>query len=154
MRRNALLELEAEAIEVLREAAALCPRTALLFSGGKDSIVLAHLAMRAFAPAPMPFPLLHVDTGHNFPEAIAFRDAFAAVHGMTLYVRTVQASIDAGRAQEEPGPNPSRNRLQSVTLRDAIAELGLDAALGGARRDEEKSRAKERFLSHRDAFSQ
>ncbi|MDX2064469.1 MAG: sulfate adenylyltransferase subunit CysD [Fimbriimonadaceae bacterium] len=154
MRRHALLELEAEAIEVLREAAALCPRTALLFSGGKDSIVLAHLAIRAFAPAPMPFALLHIDTGHNFPEALTFRDEFARTYGLTLHVRTVQASIDAGRVQEEPGPHPSRNRLQSVTLRDAIAELALDAALGGARRDEEKARAKERFLSHRNAFSQ
>ena len=143
--------LEHEAIQILRETAAQCPRAALLFSGGKDSLVLATLARRAFAPARVPFPLLHIDTGHNFPETLAFRDAFARDGGFELVVRRVQDSIDAGRVTEETGPRASRNALQTVTLLDAIAELRLDAALGGGRRDEEKARAKERVFSHRDA---
>ncbi len=149
--RPALLDLESEAIYVLRESAAQFDRVAILFSGGKDSIVVASLAQRAFAPASPPFSLLHIDTGHNFPETLDFRDAFAARTGYELVVRRVEDSIAAGRAQEEPGPFPSRNALQSVTLMDAIHELRLDAVIGGARRDEERARAKERFFSHRDA---
>ncbi len=151
---HGLAELEAEAIYVLRECAGQFDRTALLFSGGKDSIVLAHLAQLAFRPARFPFPLLHIDTGHNFPETIAFRDAFVAKHGLNLEVRYVQDSIDHGRVREEEGENRSRNALQTVTLLDTIKELRLDAAIGGARRDEEKARAKERFLSHRDTYGQ
>jgi len=144
--------LEHEAIHILREAAAQCERVALLFSGGKDSIVLVRLAQKAFHPARPPFPLLHVDTGHNFPETLAFRDRLAATTGLRLIVRQVAETIAAGRAREEKGPNPSRNALQTVTLLDAINELRLDACLGGARRDEEKARAKERIFSHRDEF--
>jgi sulfate adenylyltransferase subunit 2 len=146
--------LESEAIHVLREVAAERERPALLFSGGKDSIVLAHLALKAFRPARLPFPLLHVDTGHNFPEVLAFRDDWVARTGERLLVASVQASIDAGRAVEETGPRASRNRLQTVTLLDAIAEHRLDALFGGARRDEERARAKERVLSFRDDFGQ
>lgn len=146
--------LENEAIHILRETAAQFETTAILFSGGKDSLVLAALARKAFAPARPPFPLLHIDTGHNFPETLVFRDQLAAAYGYRLLVRTVQASIDAGRAVEEIGLNASRNALQTVTLLEAIAELKLDAALGGGRRDEEKARAKERIFSHRDAFGQ
>jgi sulfate adenylyltransferase subunit 2 len=146
--------LEHESIHLLRETAAQFPQAAILFSGGKDSLVLAALARRAFAPARSPFPLLHIDTGHNFPETLEFRDRFAHDFGFKLIIRTVQASIDAGRATEETGPNASRNALQTVTLLDAVAELRLDAALGGARRDEEKARAKERLFSHRDEFGQ
>jgi len=146
--------LEAEGIYVMREVAAQFERPVLLFSGGKDSIVMVHLARRAFAPSRIPFPLLHIDTGHNFPETLEFRDALAERVGAELLVRTVQTSIDAGRAVEESGPNASRNALQIVTLLDAIAELKVDAALGGGRRDEEKARAKERFFSHRDRFGQ
>jgi sulfate adenylyltransferase subunit 2 len=149
-----LRELESESIFVIREAAAQFERPALLFSGGKDSIVLTHLARKAFFPARIPFPLLHIDTGHNFPETLAFRDALARQLGAELIVRSVQDSIDRGRAVEEKGPNASRNALQTVTLLDAIEELRIDAALGGARRDEEKARAKERFFSHRDEFGQ
>jgi sulfate adenylyltransferase subunit 2 len=149
-----LAELESEAVYILRETAALFERPAILFSGGKDSILLAHLARKAFWPGRLPFPLLHVDTGHNFPETIAFRDRLADSFGAQLVVRTVEASIDAGRAREEPGPNPSRNGLQTITLLDALRELRIDAALGGGRRDEEKARAKERIFSHRDAFGQ
>ncbi|HEU0055390.1 MAG TPA: sulfate adenylyltransferase subunit CysD [Longimicrobium sp.] len=154
LRRGHLAQLESEAIHVLRETAAQFERPVLLFSGGKDSITMVHLARKAFWPARIPFPLLHIDTGHNFPETLEFRDRLAASAGAELVVRTVQASIDAGRCAEEPGPNPSRNVLQTVTLLDALRELGADAALGGGRRDEEKARAKERFFSHRDRFGQ
>ena len=149
-----LRALEAEAIHVLREVAAEREKPALLFSGGKDSIVLVRLAQKAFAPGAVPFPLLHVDTGHNFPEVIAFRDRMVAERGLKLLVASVQKSIDSGRVQEETGPRASRNRLQTVTLLDAIEEHGLDACFGGARRDEERSRAKERVLSVRDDFGQ
>ena len=149
-----LQRLEAEAIHVLREVAAERERTVLLFSGGKDSIVLLHLAVKAFRPARLPFPVLHVDTGHNFPETLAFRDGHLADLGERLLVASVQATIDAGRVVEETGSRASRNRLQTVTLLDAIAEHGFDAAYGGARRDEERSRAKERIVSHRDEFGQ
>jgi sulfate adenylyltransferase subunit 2 len=149
-----LRALEAEAIHVMREVAAERERPALLFSGGKDSIVMVRLAQKAFAPGRVPFPLLHVDTGHNFPEVIAFRDRLVAEGGLELLVASVQASIDAGRVVEETGPRASRNRLQTVTLLDAIAEHGFDACFGGARRDEERSRAKERVLSLRDDFGQ
>jgi sulfate adenylyltransferase subunit 2 len=153
-RGSHLAELEAEAIYVLREVAAQFERPVLLFSGGKDSTVLVRLARKAFHPARSPFPLLHVDTGHNFPETLEFRDWLAAAEGAELLVRGVQDSIDSGRCVEETGPRASRNAIQAVTLMDAIAELGIDAAIGGARRDEEKARAKERFFSHRDAFGQ
>jgi sulfate adenylyltransferase subunit 2 len=146
--------LEAESIYVMREVAAQFERPYLLFSGGKDSIILAHLARKAFFPANIPFPLLHIDTGHNFPETIAFRNALMDKIGARLMVRYVQDSIDAGRAVEETGPYASRNGLQTVTLLDALKEFKVDAALGGARRDEEKARAKERFFSHRDEFGQ
>lgn len=149
-----LSQLEHEAIFVMREVAAQFDRPALLFSGGKDSIVMVRLAQKAFAPAKFPFPLLHIDTGHNFPETIAFRDQLVKATGARLIVRYVQDSINAGRCIEEKGPNPSRNSLQTVTLLDAITELKYDACLGGARRDEEKARAKERFFSHRDEFGQ
>lgn len=138
----------------MREVAAQFERPVLLFSGGKDSILMVHLSTKAFAPARSPFPLVHIDTGHNFVETLEFRDALVVRQGATLHVGSVQASIDAGRVQEEPGPNPSRNRLQTVTLLDTLAELKADAALGGGRRDEEKARAKERFFSHRDRFGQ
>jgi sulfate adenylyltransferase subunit 2 len=147
-----LAVLEAESIHIFREAAAVFERPALLFSGGKDSLVLLRLAEKAFRPGRFPFPILHIDTGHNFPEVLAFRDRRVAELGERLIVASVQASIDAGRVTEEPGPDPSRNRLQTVTLLDAIAEHGFDALLGGGRRDEEKARAKERIFSHRDAF--
>jgi sulfate adenylyltransferase subunit 2 len=146
--------LEAEAIHVIREVAAELERPVLLFSGGKDSIVLAHLAHKAFRPGVMPFPLMHVDTGHNFPEVIAFRDRFAAELGIELLVASVQASIDSGRGVEEPGPRASRTRLQTTTLLDASEAHGFDAAFGGARRDEERARAKERIFSFRDDFGQ
>ena len=144
--------LEAEAIHILRETAAQFERPMLLFSGGKDSITLAHLAEKAFRPAPAPFPYLHIDTGHNFPETLAFRDAFVARTEAKLVVRQVEESIRQGRAAEEKGKFPSRNRQQAVTLLDAIAELKLDACIGGGRRDEEKARAKERIFSVRDEF--
>jgi sulfate adenylyltransferase subunit 2 len=149
-----LRALESEAIHVMREVAAEFERPVLLFSGGKDSIVLLRLAEKAFRPAPFPFPLMHVDTGHNFPEVIEFRDRRVAELGERLIVASVQESIDKGRAQEETGPRASRNRLQTVTLLDAIAEHGFDAAFGGARRDEERARAKERIFSFRDDFGQ
>jgi sulfate adenylyltransferase subunit 2 len=147
-------ELEDEAIYIMREVAAQFERPALLFSGGKDSITLVHLARKAFFPAKAPFPMLHIDTGHNFPETIEFRDRLARESGLELIVRQVQDSIDAGKAQEETGRYASRNVLQTVTLLDAISELKLDACIGGARRDEEKARAKERVFSVRDDFGQ
>ena len=146
--------LEDEAVYVLREVAAQFERPAILFSGGKDSIVIARLALKAFAPARPPLFLLHIDTGHNFPETIEYRDWFAGQSGMDLVVRSVQTSIDEGRVHEESGPDASRNALQTVTLLDAIAELKIDAAIGGARRDEEKARAKERIFSVRNAFGE
>jgi sulfate adenylyltransferase subunit 2 len=149
-----LRTLEAEAVHVMREIAAEFERPVLLFSGGKDSIVLLRLAERAFRPAPFPFPVMHVDTGHNFPEAIEFRDRRIAELGERLIVASVEDSIRDGRAVEETGPRASRNGLQIVTLLDAIAEHGFDAAFGGARRDEERARAKERILSFRDEFGQ
>ena len=151
---NHLRVLEAEAIYIIRETAAQFERPAMLFSGGKDSIVMTHLARKAFYPARIPFPLLHVDTGHNFRETLVFRDKMVEEIGARLEVRYVQDSIDKGRAREEKGPNASRNVLQTVTLLDALEELKVDAAMGGARRDEEKARAKERFFSHRDEFGQ
>ena len=151
---TALDVLEAEAVHVIRECAAECQRPVLLFSGGKDSIVLAHLAVKAFAPAGLPFPLMHVDTGHNFPEVVEYRDWFATEIDERLIVASVQDSIAAGRVQDETGPRASRNRLQTTTLLDAIAEHQFDACFGGARRDEERARAKERFFSHRDMFGQ
>ncbi len=147
-----LRALESEAIHVMREVAAEFERPVLLFSGGKDSIVLLRLAEKAFRPAPFPFPLMHVDTGHNFPEVIEFRDRRVAELGERLIVASVQESIDAGRVAEETGPRASRNRLQTVTLLDAIAQHKFDAAFGGARRDEERARAKERVFSFRDDF--
>ncbi len=149
-----LKHLESEAIYTMRETAAQFERPAMLFSGGKDSIVMVRLAQRAFYPAKLPFPLLHIDTGHNFSETLEFRDELVESIGAKLIVKTVQESIDKGRAVDERGPNPSRNALQTITLLDAIEELQIDAALGGARRDEEKARAKERFFSHRDEFGQ
>jgi sulfate adenylyltransferase subunit 2 len=144
--------LEAEAIHIMREVAAELSQPVLLFSGGKDSIVLLRLAEKAFRPAPFPFPLMHVDTGHNFPEVLAFRDRRVAELGERLIVASVQESIDRGRVVEETGPRASRNRLQTTTLLDAIEEHGFDAAFGGARRDEERARAKERIFSFRDDF--
>jgi sulfate adenylyltransferase subunit 2 len=152
MKLTHLQVLEAEAIHVMREVAAELERPVLLFSGGKDSIVLLRLAEKAFRPARFPFPLMHVDTGHNFPEVIEFRDRRVAELGERLIVASVQQSIDAGRVAEETGPRASRNRLQTTTLLDAIAEHGFDAAFGGARRDEERARAKERIMSFRDDF--
>lgn len=146
--------LESEAIYIMRETAAQFERPVLMFSGGKDSLVMVRLARKAFYPAPIPFPLLHVDTGHNFPEVLELRDRLVEKLQTRLIVRTVQESIDNGRAREEEGPNASRNALQIVTLLDAIQEFKFDAAIGGARRDEEKARAKERFFSHRDRFGQ
>src|SRR6188472_2129897 len=146
--------LETEAIHIMREVAAEFERPALLFSGGKDSIVMLALAERAFWPARIPFPVMHVDTGHNFPEVLEFRDRRVDELGERLIVASVQESIDNGRAVEETGPRASRNRLQTVTLLDAIEEHGFDAAFGGARRDEERARAKERILSFRDDFGQ
>jgi sulfate adenylyltransferase subunit 2 len=146
--------LEAEAIHIMREVAAELSQPVLLFSGGKDSIVLLRLAEKAFRPAPFPFPLMHVDTGHNFPEVLEFRDRRVAELGERLIVASVQESIDQGRVVEETGPRASRNRLQTTTLLDAIEEHGFDAAFGGARRDEERARAKERIFSFRDDFGQ
>jgi sulfate adenylyltransferase subunit 2 len=151
---NHLRELEAESIYVIREVAAQFERPTLLFSGGKDSIVLFHLARKAFWPAKVPFPLMHIDTGHNFPETLDFRDQLMERTGATCIARLVQDSIDKGRVVEEKGVNASRNVLQTVTLLDAIEELKFDCAMGGGRRDEEKARAKERFFSHRDEFGQ
>ncbi len=149
-----LNELEAEAIYVLREVAEQFERPVILFSGGKDSIVVTHLARKAFYPARIPFPLLHIDTGHNFAETIAYRDELVARLGARLIVGSVQESIDTRRVREETGYNASRNKLQTTTLLDTIEKHRFDAAIGGARRDEEKARAKERFFSHRDEFGQ
>jgi sulfate adenylyltransferase subunit 2 len=149
-----LRTLESEAIQVMREVVAEFERPVLLFSGGKDSIVLLRLAEKAFRPAPFPFPMMHVDTGHNFPEAIEYRDRRVAELGERLIVASVEDSIREGRVVEETGPRASRNALQTVTLLDAISEHGFDAAFGGARRDEERARAKERILSFRDEFGQ
>lgn len=149
-----LQELESEAIYVLREVAAQFENPALLFSGGKDSIIVAHMARKAFWPARIPFPLVHVDTGHNFPETIEFRDDFVKRYDANLVVGSVQKSIDEGKVVEEKGFNASRNVLQTVTLLDTIEQHKFDCAIGGARRDEEKARAKERFFSHRDEFGQ
>jgi sulfate adenylyltransferase subunit 2 len=149
-----LEELEAESIHIMREVAAEFERPVLLFSGGKDSIVMLRLAEKAFWPARIPFPVMHVDTGHNFPEVIEFRDRQVAELGLRLVVASVQDAIDAGRVVEETGPRASRNRLQTVPLLDAVLEHGFDAVFGGGRRDEEKARAKERVYSFRDEFGQ
>lgn len=149
-----LKELESEAIYVIREVVAQFEKPALLFSGGKDSIVLAYLSRKAFYPARIPFPLVHIDTGHNFPETMEYRDWLVNELGVKLVVGSVQESIDKGRAKEESGYGASRNALQTVTLLDTIEANKYDAAMGGARRDEEKARAKERFFSHRDEFGQ
>lgn len=151
---NHLRELEAESMFVIREVAAQFENPVMLFSGGKDSIVMFHLALKAFYPAKVPFPLMHIDTGHNFDEAIQYRDDLAEKTGTRMIVRYVQDSIDQGRAVEEKGHNASRNVLQTVTLLDSLEELKFDCAMGGGRRDEEKARAKERFFSHRDDFGQ
>lgn len=151
---NHLKELEAESIFVIREVAAEFEKPVLLFSGGKDSILLTHLARKAFFPAKIPFPLCHIDTGHNFPETITFRDELVKELGVQLIVGSVQKSIDEGKSVEEKGINASRNALQTTTLLDTLEEHKFDAAMGGARRDEEKARAKERFFSHRDDFGQ
>ncbi|EIE02945.1 sulfate adenylyltransferase subunit CysD [Leptospira licerasiae] len=151
-RLSHLQQLEAESIYILREVAAQFERPALLFSGGKDSITLVHLALKAFRPGKFPFPLVHIDTGHNFPEALQFRDDLAKRIGEKLIVRYVQDSIDQGKAVEEKGKFPSRNAIQTVTLLDTIEEFKFDACIGGARRDEEKARAKERVFSVRDEF--
>lgn len=152
--RTHLKRLEDESIFVMRETAAQFDRPVLLFSGGKDSIVMFHLALKAFHPGKVPFPLMHVDTGHNFPETIEFRDRLVEKYGVDLIVGSVQDSIDEGRVEEETGPDASRNALQTVTLLDTLKKHQVDAALGGGRRDEEKARAKERFFSHRDIFGQ
>lgn len=149
-----LRALEAEGVHIMREVAAEFERPCLLFSGGKDSVVMLELAIRAFAPAKLPFPVMHVDTGHNFKEVIEFRDRRVEEVGARLVVASVQDSIDAGKVTEQTGPRASRNILQTVTLLDAIADNGYDAVFGGARRDEEKARAKERVFSFRDDFGQ
>ncbi len=146
--------LEAESIHIMREVAAEFEHPVLLFSGGKDSAVMLHVAEKAFWPARLPFPVMHIDTGHNFPEVIDYRDRRVAELGIELVVGSVQASIDAGRVTEEQGPKATRNRLQSVTLLDSIEEHGFDAVFGGGRRDEDKARAKERVYSFRDEFGQ
>lgn len=151
---NHLRELESESIFVLREVAAQFEHPVLLFSGGKDSILMTYLAVKAFHPARVPFPLLHIDTGHNFPETIAYRDKMVEKLGLRLLVGSVQEAIDKGLVVEEKGYNASRNGLQTVALLEAIEKGKFDAALGGGRRDEEKARAKERFFSHRDEFGQ
>jgi len=151
---NHLRELEAESIFVIREVAAQFENPVMLFSGGKDSIVMFHLAMKAFWPAKIPFPMMHIDTGHNFQETLDYRDKLMSDTGTKLIVASVQESIDQGRVTEEKGINASRNKLQTTTLLDAIESNKFDAAMGGGRRDEEKARAKERFFSHRDEFGQ
>ena len=152
--RNHLRELESESIFIMREIASQFERPVLLFSGGKDSIVMFHLARKAFWPAKVPFPLMHIDTGHNFQETLDFRDKLMEETGTNLIVKYVQDSIDQGRVAEETGPNASRNKAQTTTLLDALEEGKYDCAMGGGRRDEEKARAKERFFSHRDEFGQ
>jgi sulfate adenylyltransferase subunit 2 len=152
--KASLGELIDESVTIIREVAAEFERPVMLFSGGKDSVVMVHLAARAFAPARIPFPVMHIDTGHNFPEVIAFRDRCVADLDVQLLVGSVQASIDAGRVADASGPRASRNPLQTVTLLDSIAEHRFDAVFGGARRDEERARAKERVYSHRDSFGQ
>ncbi|ANQ49072.1 sulfate adenylyltransferase subunit CysD [Flammeovirga sp. MY04] len=149
-----LKQLESEAIYIFREVAEQFERPAMLFSGGKDSIVMLHLARKAFWPGKVPFPLIHIDTGHNFPEAIDYRDWMVKEYDLDLIVGSVQESIDKGTAVEERGVNPSRNGLQAITLLETLEEYNIDAAFGGGRRDEEKARAKERFFSHRDEFGQ
>ena len=151
---NHIQQLESEAILIMREVAAQFEKPVLLFSGGKDSICMAHLAKKAFYPGKIPFPFLHVDTGHNFEETIEFRDKLAKDLGIEMIVASVQESIDQGKVKEEKGPRASRNSLQTITLLDALEKHKFDAAFGGARRDEEKARAKERFFSHRDEFGQ
>lgn len=153
-KKTHLKELEAESIYILREVAAQFERPAILFSGGKDSIVVTHLAYKAFYPAKLPFPLVHIDTGHNFVETLEYRDALVKRLGAELIVGSVQESIDTGRVKEETGYNASRNALQTTTLLDTIERHKFDACIGGARRDEEKARAKERIFSHRDDFGQ
>src|SRR4051812_22427134 len=149
-----LEKLEAEAVHIFREVAATIERPALLFSGGKDSVVMLHVAVKAFWPAPVPFPVMHIDTGENFDEVIEFRDRTVERYGLRLIVASVQDDIDAGRSVEETGPRASRNRLQTVTLLRGIADNKFGAVFGGARRDEEKARAKERVFSFRDEFGQ
>lgn len=151
---NHIRQLESESIHIMREVAAQFENPVLMFSGGKDSITMARLAQKAFWPGKIPFPFLHVDTGHNFEETIEFRDELMDELGVELIVAKVQDMIDSGRVKEEKGPNPSRNKLQIPTLLNALEEHDFDAAFGGARRDEEKARAKERFFSHRDEFGQ
>jgi len=152
--KSSLSGLIDESVTIIREVAAEFERPVLLFSGGKDSVVMLHLAVRAFAPARIPFPVMHIDTGHNFAEVIEFRDRCVADMGVQLIVGSVQASIDSGRIADVTGPRASRNPLQTVTLLDSIAEHKFDAVFGGARRDEERARAKERVYSHRDSFGQ
>ena len=147
-------QLESESMYLIREVASQFENPVLLFSGGKDSIVMLHLARKAFYPAPLPFPIMHIDTGHNFDETITFRDRLVEKLGINLIVRKVQDTLDQGKAKEEKGVNASRNGIQTITLLDAIEEFKFDALMGGARRDEEKARAKERFFSHRDEFGQ
>ena len=149
-----LAELESEAIFIIREVASQFEKPVMLFSGGKDSIIMFHLARKAFFPGKIPFPLMHIDTGHNFPETIEYRDNLIKKTGENLIVKYVQESIDNGLAVEEKGPHASRNGLQTITLLTSLEEGKYDCALGGARRDEEKARAKERFFSHRDEFGQ
>ena len=151
---NHIRELESESIYVIREVAAQFQKPALLFSGGKDSILMTHLAKKAFYPARIPFPLIHIDTGHNFPETIEFRDRLVNDLGITLIIGFVQEAIDKGMVREETGINASRNSLQIVTLLDTLEKQKIDAAMGGARRDEEKARAKERFFSHTSSLMQ
>ena len=151
---NYLDELESESIFILREVYAQFQNPVILFSGGKDSILVTHLAKKAFHPCKIPFPLLHIDTGHNFPETIQFRDNLIRELGLNLIIGSVQKSIDQGRVSEEKGKNATRNALQTTTLLDTIEENEIDCAIGGGRRDEEKARAKERFFSHRDEFGQ
>ena len=151
---NHLKELESESVFIMREVISQFENPVIMFSGGKDSILMTYLAVKAFYPARVPFPLLHVDTGHNFPETIAFRDALVERLGVQLIVGSVQQAIDDGRVKEETGVNASRNALQITTLLDCLEDHKVDAAMGGARRDEEKARAKERFFSHRDDFGQ